>query len=279
MKHSLRHLYLPCFILLPALLSGGQALAERIYKWVDEDGKTQYGDRVPARYSTVERSVMNDQGRTVKVYEAAKTPEEKAAASGFPSTAQEFIRRAKEGYYSATKGFSDSKARREWKHRFKQDMRAHTDRWRYNWHSYWAQRAPYHPGMGFALPFLSLLHGAVTVLFIIAMVSLLAKGSAFGLAVPAGVPVWAAALLLFIAYGILIGPLKIARRSIYYGPDQSGWAWSSTCFLDSVIWIAVVLALLWLAAYYLPDLRDAIHNLPSVAHRAADDIQSWWNGK
>ena len=80
MKHSLRHLYLPCFILLPALLSGGQVLAERIYKWVDEDGKTQYGDRVPARYSTVERSVMNDQGRTVKVYEAAKTPEEKAAA-------------------------------------------------------------------------------------------------------------------------------------------------------------------------------------------------------
>jgi hypothetical protein len=80
MKHSLRHLYVPLLILLPALLSGGEALAERIYKWVDEDGKTQYGDRVPARYATVERSVINDQGRTVKVYEAAKSPEEKAEA-------------------------------------------------------------------------------------------------------------------------------------------------------------------------------------------------------
>jgi phage shock protein PspC (stress-responsive transcriptional regulator) len=208
----------------------------------------------------------------------ARSYEEKAAASGFPSTAQEFIRRAKEGYYGATKGFADSRARRDWKHRFKRDMRAHTDRWRYNWHSYWAQRAPYHPGM-VALPFLSLLHGAATVLFIIAIVSLLATGSVFGLEVPAGVPVWAAALLLFIAYGILISPLKFARRSYYYGLDQTRWAWSSLCFLDAVIWIAVVLALLWLAAHFFPELRDAIHNLPSVAHRAADDIQSWWNGK
>jgi hypothetical protein len=35
----------------------------------------------------------------------ARSPEEKAAASGNPSTAQEFIRRAKEGYYEAMKGF------------------------------------------------------------------------------------------------------------------------------------------------------------------------------
>jgi ParB-like chromosome segregation protein Spo0J len=78
MKHSLRHL--PCLILLPTLLSGGEALAERIYKWVDENGETQYGDRVPPQYATAQRNVINDQGRTVKVYEAAKSPEEKAAA-------------------------------------------------------------------------------------------------------------------------------------------------------------------------------------------------------
>ncbi len=54
----------------------------------------------------------------------ARSPEEKAAASGNPSTAQEFIRRAKEGYYEAMKGFPDRKARREWKRRFKREMRA-----------------------------------------------------------------------------------------------------------------------------------------------------------
>ena len=54
----------------------------------------------------------------------ARSPEEKAAASGAPPTAQAFIRRAKEGYYEAVKGFPDRKARREWKRRFKEEMRA-----------------------------------------------------------------------------------------------------------------------------------------------------------
>jgi hypothetical protein len=80
MKYSLRQLYLPCLVLLPVLLSGGEALAERIYKWVDENGEIQYGDRVPPQYAARERSVINDQGQTVKVYAAAKTPEEKAEA-------------------------------------------------------------------------------------------------------------------------------------------------------------------------------------------------------
>jgi hypothetical protein len=80
MKHSHRHIYLSCLLLLPMLLSGGEALAERIFKWVDENGEIQYGDRVPPRYATKERSVIDDQGRTVKVYEAAKSPEEKAEA-------------------------------------------------------------------------------------------------------------------------------------------------------------------------------------------------------
>ena len=80
MKNPHRHLYVSCLILLPALLSGGEVLAERIYKWVDENGEIQYGDRVPPRYATTERSVINDQGRTVKVYQAPKSPEEKAEA-------------------------------------------------------------------------------------------------------------------------------------------------------------------------------------------------------
>jgi len=80
MRHPLRHYYLPCLLLLPALLSGGEALAERIFKWVDENGEIQYGDRVPPKYASKERSLINDQGQTLKVYEAAKTPEQKAAA-------------------------------------------------------------------------------------------------------------------------------------------------------------------------------------------------------
>jgi hypothetical protein len=68
------------FIFLPALLIASTAVAERTFKWTDSEGQIHYGNRVPPEYAKAERRVINEQGRTVKVYEAAKTPEEKAAA-------------------------------------------------------------------------------------------------------------------------------------------------------------------------------------------------------
>ena len=209
----------------------------------------------------------------------ARSPEQKAAASGFPATAQEFIRRAKEGYYEAMKGFHGRKAHRVWGRRFKREMRAHADQWRYNWHSYWAEHIPFHPGMGFALPFLSLMQGAATVVWICAIISLLATGALFGLALPANVPVWVAALLLLIAYGILVAPLKFARRACYWNLGQARWAWSFVYLMDAIVWLVVVAALLWLAFHYLPELQNAIHSVPSLVHQAADDIRSWWHSK
>jgi phage shock protein PspC (stress-responsive transcriptional regulator) len=209
----------------------------------------------------------------------ARSPEEKAAASGFPATAQEFIRRAKEGYYEAMKGFPDRKARREWKHRFKREMRANADQWRYNWHSYWAGHFGAHPGMGFALPLLSLLQAAATVVWVCAMISLLATGAVFGLALPANVPAWVAALLLCLVYAILTGPLKLARRSCYWGLGRPRWAWSFVFLLDAVVWVAVAATLLWLAVHYSPELRQAVQSIPSLAHEAADDVGAWWKSK
>ncbi|HUA37605.1 MAG TPA: PspC domain-containing protein [Candidatus Sulfopaludibacter sp.] len=209
----------------------------------------------------------------------AKSPEEKAAASGFPATAQEFIRRAGEGYYRAMKGFPDRKARREWQRQFKREMRTHADQWRYNWQSYWTEHVPMHPGMGFTLPFLSLLQGAATILWICAIISLLATGTVFGLVLPANVPVWVGALLLLIAYGVLVAPLKIARRACYWNLGRARWAWSFVYLMDAVVWLVVVAVLLWLAFHYLPELRDAIHSFPAIAHQAADDIRAWWHGR
>lgn len=48
----------------------------RLYKWVDEQGKVHYGDKVPPEYAKQERKVLNDQGVEVKTLEAAKTPEQ-----------------------------------------------------------------------------------------------------------------------------------------------------------------------------------------------------------
>lgn len=49
-----------------------------MYKWVDKDGVTRYGDRIPPEYAKQEREVLNSQGDTVKVLEKEKTPAELA---------------------------------------------------------------------------------------------------------------------------------------------------------------------------------------------------------
>lgn len=52
------------------------ALAEDLYKWVDEKGVVHYGDAIPAAASGQERHVLNRQGVTVKVLDRQKTIEE-----------------------------------------------------------------------------------------------------------------------------------------------------------------------------------------------------------
>jgi hypothetical protein len=62
-----------------SVFAAGPAVAgQRTFKWIDEQGTIHYGDRVPPQYSSKERKVINQQGRIVKTYEAAKTPEQKA---------------------------------------------------------------------------------------------------------------------------------------------------------------------------------------------------------
>ena len=208
----------------------------------------------------------------------AVTPEEKAAATGDPATAEEFIRRAKAGYYEAIRGFPDRQARREWKRRFKREMRASAGYWRWQWHRHWTP-PPFHPALGASLPVISLAHGALSLLWIAALISLLSTGTLFGRDLPLGLPVWLAALVLCFLYGVVAGPLKVARRMCYWSSaDPRPW-WSVVFLLDSLVWLAVTVSLIWLALHYLPELRTAIQHLPVLAHQAVEDIRNWWHQK
>jgi len=51
----------------------------KMYKWVDEFGQTHFGDKIPAQYLDKEHRELNDQGATIKKFDALPTAEEKAA--------------------------------------------------------------------------------------------------------------------------------------------------------------------------------------------------------
>jgi hypothetical protein len=50
------------------LLAATAANAERTFKWVDAQGNTHYGDRVPLQAAAQQRQEINEQGRTLKTY-------------------------------------------------------------------------------------------------------------------------------------------------------------------------------------------------------------------
>jgi len=75
-------------LLLPALLCATTAFGDRTFKWVDNEGQIHYGNRVPPEYAKLERKVINERGRTIKVYDALKTPEQRMEEKQLAETAE-----------------------------------------------------------------------------------------------------------------------------------------------------------------------------------------------
>ncbi len=50
-----------------------------LYKWVDKDGVTHYGDHIPPEYAAQEQRIINAQGVEIARLDAQKTPEQLAA--------------------------------------------------------------------------------------------------------------------------------------------------------------------------------------------------------
>ena len=63
-------------VIAGTLVSGNAWSA--LYRWVDEDGTVHYSDKLPPEAIQREREVLDDQGRRVNMYPAAKTPAQKA---------------------------------------------------------------------------------------------------------------------------------------------------------------------------------------------------------
>ena len=56
-----------------------QSNGRKVYKWVDEQGVTHFGDHIPPEYASQEQHVVNSQGVETEHIEAQRTPEQLAA--------------------------------------------------------------------------------------------------------------------------------------------------------------------------------------------------------
>jgi len=217
----------------------------------------------------------------------ANTPEKMAAATGSPSTAQEFIRRAKEGYYEGMKSFRSRREHREWRRRFrremrgwrqsfKEKMRANADQWRRNWHWQWTRHPAYGCRPYVATPFVSLLKTLLDVAFLFALVSLVATRGAFGFHLPGGMHLWLALIILFVGYHVLAWPLRAMKHACGYGAWGPFGFRPAVLVLDFLIWAAVVGLILWYGFHHSQQVREITDKIPPAVHDGVDSFRAWW---
>ena len=211
----------------------------------------------------------------------ANTPAEKAAAYGVAATAQEFIRRAKAGYYEGMKSFHDKNARKEWKRKFKQDMRGwqhEIHRNAHQWQRNWQQPGrPSHYAFGpvCGAPFLGLVNAAIAIFAIFAIHSLVKTGVVYGLALPAGVPLWVGIVSLIVIWHLIAWPFKAMQWASSYPSGGGRCTGPFGAFGDFLFGIAVFGLVVWMADRFIPQFHDVMKQMPALLHHAIDSFQHW----
>ena len=224
------------------------------------------------------------------VVPAANTPAEKAAASGAAATTQEFIRRAKAGYYEGMKNFHDKQSRREWKRKFKRDMQgwahgfqremqehAHhwTPPWQHNWQQNWPQHPPSIFGAVFIAPVLSLLLLGLLLAMFYAIYTLVTAHAVLGVTLPAGMPLWVEILLTVFLFQLIAWPIKSARFSCYYpgGYYRHGGPWGALFGLIGMFFLAFGI---WSLDRHVPEFHEWLEQLPVMLQQFFDTVSSWF---
>jgi phage shock protein PspC (stress-responsive transcriptional regulator) len=221
----------------------------------------------------------------------ANTPEEMDEAHGTPSaTAQEFIRRAREGYYEGMKSFGDRRAHREWRKKFKKDMRSWGKDFQRDMRSNWGRQwnwPGHHPGTypppgAYPPPgvyrshgFINLLLSLVSIFYVIAIISFVTTGGILGVYFP-GMPIWLGILLIIAVVKIVKWPLRAMRGSYYYG--DSWHCWNPFGFIwHALMWVLLVYAIIWLFGGHVAGMHEIGQHMPHKLHSAAESIKEWWD--
>jgi phage shock protein PspC (stress-responsive transcriptional regulator) len=200
------------------------------------------------------------------VVPVAVTAEQMAAAHGKPFSAEELIGRPQ----GPQSGFD---AGQHWRQQWRDQRRMWRDQrrqWRrqrrawsgaptppppppYGWHG-----APYHygaPGFG---PVSALLHVALLITFLVALVGAVHGRPLMGWDWTAVVPHWVGIVAVCVIYGALNQQLRMAR---YYGHVGAySPAHALVGLIGSIVWLSLLLALGWYVVHHWPEVQDFLQH-------------------
>lgn len=186
----------------------------------------------------------------------ASTPEERAAAGGATFNARHIVDRATKQAAAGAK-----QMRRTWRRQQRQ------------WRRHAAAAGIPYGGQPTAVTgaFAVIFAFVHLVLFLTAAVLLVAivnDRAVLGFEVDPDVPVWAAALVLLVAYQVFAAPFRAARAAPW---AQGGWPGLAS----AAIWLVGLAFALWIASNHMPEVREFVSRVPELMRDFFEDVRDW----
>jgi phage shock protein PspC (stress-responsive transcriptional regulator) len=207
----------------------------------------------------------------------ASTYEERATAHGLPFNAQLLVERAKQKYHQFAQGqwqHASAEWRRGRRHA-RAEWRAAKRQARHEWRAAFEGAAPpthpAHYGAHVVGRMVAIVIGFASALFVLvwlaAFLSFLTTGAFFGAALPFEAPFWVIVILLFVAYGMVVGPLRAVRRAADGAVQYPLHPWLVA--LDGLVMIVVTIVLSYYASHHMPEIREFFGHLRDALHGAS----------
>jgi phage shock protein PspC (stress-responsive transcriptional regulator) len=201
----------------------------------------------------------------------AETSEDRAAAFGAPFSTEEFIGRAK-------KKPEDHREYQRWRREWRRQQRHWQRQWDHMNTQVREATAQFGPQIAngsraiFAVlvPIAAIMGAVLFVVFILALLSLIATQTVFGWMLPHAMPMWVGVVLLVVLYAFASTIVRAFRYG--GGPARGhhpGWA-----ALHTVIWICCTLLLFWVAYMFFPGVREVIDQLTWAANLTIENLSA-----
>lgn len=196
----------------------------------------------------------------ISVIPYAETSEEHAAAHGVAFNTQEFINQAKE-HYSEFK-----KEGEQWKQRAKEKRREWQRSWRRTFRNsphWWGPAPPPpHPLAAAVLPIFGIVTAVLSLVWILAVWSLVSTHTVFGWPLPFRFPLWVGIVILLVLLQAVTAPLKSMHYHTRYGYGNPLGCVIALC--ASTAWLVFLTVAVWIAYNHVPEVHDFIQSLPYV---------------
>jgi phage shock protein PspC (stress-responsive transcriptional regulator) len=189
----------------------------------------------------------------------AETSEEHAAAYGAAFNAQEFINKAKK-HCSEFK-----KDGEQWRQSAKEKRREWQRSWRHKFRNppYWWGPAspppPPHPLTAVAMPIFGIITAVLSLVWILAVLSLISTHTVFGWPLPFHFPIWVAIVILLVLLQAVTAPFKFMHFQTRYGYGHP--LGSVFALFASTAWLVFLAFAVWIAYNNIPEVHYFIQNL------------------